>query len=180
MHKSNQSRRKLVDQKAIALDRVEQEILHVARCAEMLRSMFTMQGSGKGKGGGKRHLINEIATTLRAAGRHVHIVAFKNKQAVKFDGGMTIHAFCKKMRCGEILFPATVIWDEAFECTIFVHAQMVQFRLFDDLSWIYVHATTYNHVFGPIFNRQNSIFIYSKFSIYYIYINNRIIRSIMI
>ena len=56
MHKSNQSRRKLVDQKAIALDRVEQEILHVARCAEMLRSMFTMQGIGKGKGGGKRHL----------------------------------------------------------------------------------------------------------------------------
>ena len=31
MHKSNQSRRKLVDQKAIALDRVEQEILHLSK-----------------------------------------------------------------------------------------------------------------------------------------------------
>ena len=30
-------------------------------------------------GCGKSHLINEIATALRAAGRHVHIVAFKNK-----------------------------------------------------------------------------------------------------
>ena len=44
-------------------------------------------------GCGKSHLINEIATTLRAAGRHVHIVAFKNKQAVKFEGGMTVHSF---------------------------------------------------------------------------------------
>ena len=30
------------------------------------------------------------------------------------------------------------IWDEAFECTMFVHAQMVQFRLIPELSWIFV------------------------------------------
>ena len=56
----------------------------------------------------------------------MYIVAFKNKQAVKFDGGMTIHAFCKRMRCGQIQLPATIIWDEAFECTMFCHSRMVQ------------------------------------------------------
>ena len=89
-------------------------------------------------GSGKSHVIKEIATALQAMGRNVYVIAFKNKQAVKFEDGMTVHAFCKRMRQGEIQLPATVIWDESFECTMFVHAQMVQFRLIPELSWIFV------------------------------------------
>ena len=99
------------------------------------KNSFSLRGCW---GTGKSHAINEIAAALRAMGRHVYIVAFKNKQAVKFEGGMTVHAFCQRMRCGEIQFPATVIWDEAFECTMFAHARMVQFRMYDDLQLVYV------------------------------------------
>ena len=42
----------------------------------------------------------------------------------------------------------TVIWDEAFECTMFVHAQMVQFRLIPQLSWIFLSSCS--RTLGPL------------------------------
>ena len=90
-----------------------------------------------GWGTGKSHALRWIAQEYRKFGNKVYIVAFCNKQCVKFEDAMTVHKFCKLVQGGKLELPCTVIWDEVFQPNIFIHARMAQFRTIPDVQWIF-------------------------------------------